>query len=199
MQEETVSELKAIIEGDNVVFENIFRKYYHLLCQYCQGIIPEQEKVEDIVQDVFVYLWSNHKTIHINTSLKNYLYTSVRHGALRELRRLNSVEKHSEQLTEFIEYLQQTEYSEDEVEEIEHVKLILNELSPRGRSIFLMSCVEEKSYKEIAVELNISVNTVKTHISNVYRIIKEKTKGKSSLILFVCNSLSYMWYKNLSR
>ena len=105
MQEETVSELKALIEGDAIVFENVFRKYYHLLCKYCQGIIPEPEKVEDIVQDVFVYLWNNHKTIHINASLKNYLYTSVRHGAQRELRRLNSVEKHSARLTEFIEYL----------------------------------------------------------------------------------------------
>ena len=76
MQEETVSELKALIEGDAIVFENVFRKYYHLLCKYCQGIIPEPEKVEDIVQDVFVYLWNNHKTIHINASLKNYLYTS---------------------------------------------------------------------------------------------------------------------------
>ena len=162
MQEETVSELKALIEGDAIVFENVFRKYYHLLCKYCQGIIPEPEKVEDIVQDVFVYLWNNHKTIHINASLKNYLYTSVRHGAQRELRRLNSVEKHSARLTEFIEYLQQTEYSEEEIEEIEHVKLILNKLS---------------------------VNTVKTHISNAYRIIKEKTQRGSSLILLVCNLL----------
>ena len=197
MQEETVSELKAIIEGDTIVFENVFRKYYHLLCKYCQGIIPEPEKVEDIVQDVFVYLWNNHKTIHINTSLKNYLYTSVRHGALRELRRLNSVEKHSARLTEFIEYLQQTEYSEEEIEEIEHVKLILNKLSPRSRSIFLMSCVEEKTYKQIAVELNISVNTVKTHISNVYRIIKEKTQRRSSLILLACNLLNNISNKYL--
>ena len=99
------------------------------------------------------------------------------------------MEKHSARLTEFIEYLQQTEYSEEEIEEIEHVKLILNKLSPRSRSIFLMSCVEEKTYKQIAAELNISVNTVKTHISNAYRIIKEKTQRGSSLILLVCNLL----------
>ncbi len=195
MEEETISELKALIEGDIVVFEDIFRKYYSLLCKYCQGIIPEPDKVEDIVQDVFVYLWNNHKTIHITTSLKNYLYTSVRHGALRELRRLNSMEKHSARLTEFIEYLQQTEYSEDEVEEIEQVKLILNNLSPKSRTIFLMSCLEDKTYKQIAEELNISVNTVKTHLSNVYRVIKEKTQSKSSLILVVCYLLNNMQNK----
>ena len=195
MEEETISELKALSKGDIVVFEDIFRKYYSLLCKYCQGIIPEPDKVEDIVQDVFVYLWNNHKTIHITTSLKNYLYTSVRHGALRELRRLNSMEKHSARLTEFIEYLQQTEYSEDEVEEIEQVKLILNNLSPKSRTIFLMSCLEDKTYKQIAEELNISVNTVKTHLSNVYRVIKEKTQSKSSLILVVCYLLNNMQNK----
>ena len=184
MEEETISELKALIEGDIVVFEDIFRKYYSLLCKYCQGIIPEPDKVEDIVQDVFVYLWNNHKTIHITTSLKNYLYTSVRHGALRELRRLNSMEKHSARLTEFIEYLQQTEYSEDEVEEIEQVKLILNNLSPKSRTIFLMSCLEDKTYKQIAEELNISVNTVKYHIKNALAFLQKRMAGYLKLLVW---------------
>ena len=176
---------KAILEGDTVAFEELFKRNYPSLCNYCQGIVTEHDKAEDIVQDVFVYLWNNRSSIDIKVSLKHYLYSSVRHGALKVLKRQLMEQRHSPLLTEFIENLQHSEYSEEEVVEIEQMKKALASLPQQCRNVFLMSCVDEKTYKQIAEELNISVNTVKTHITKAYRIIRGNFQNTSQILMFI--------------
>ena len=174
-----------VLEGNTAAFEELFKRNYQALCNYCQGIVAEHDKAEDIVQDVFVYLWNNRSCIDIKVSLKHYLYSSVRHGALKVLKRQLMEQRHSPLLVEFIANLQQTEYTEEEVIEIEKMKKALASLPQQCRNIFLMSCVDEKSYKQIAEELNISVNTVKTHITKAYRIIRCYFKNTSQLLVFI--------------
>lgn len=176
---------KAILEGDTVAFEELFKRNYHALCNYCQGIVTEHDKAEDIVQDVFVYLWNNRSSIDIKVSLKHYLYSSVRHGALKVLKRQLMEQQHSPLLTEFIENLQHSEYSEEEVVEIEQMKKALASLPKQCRNVFLMSCVDEKPYKQIAEELNISINTVKTHITKAYRIIRGNFQNVNQILMFI--------------
>jgi RNA polymerase sigma-70 factor len=176
---------KAILEGDTVAFEELFKRNYQSLCNYCQGIVTEHDKAEDIVQDVFVYLWNNRSSIDIKVSLKHYLYSSVRHGALKVLKRQLMEQRHSPLLTEFIENLQHSEYSEEEVVEIEQMKKALASLPQQCRNVFLMSCVDEKPYKQIAEELNISVNTVKTHITKAYRIIRGNFRNINQILMFI--------------
>ena len=60
----------------------------------------------------------------------------------------------------------------------------MRELPQQCLKVFLMSSLEEKKYTEIAVELGISVNTVKSHITKAYRLIRAKTNGDISVILY---------------
>ena len=117
-----------VLEGNTAAFEELFKRNYQALCNYCQGIVAEHDKAEDIVQDVFVYLWNNRSCIDIKVSLKHYLYSSVRHGALKVLKRQLMEQRHSPLLAEFIANLQQTEYTEEEVIEIEKMKKALASL-----------------------------------------------------------------------
>ena len=82
------------------------------------------------------------------------------------------VRKHNPKLTEFIEYLLHSEYPIEKEQEIERIKAIMQELPPQCLKVFMLSAIEEKKYTEIADELSISVNTVKTHISKAYRLIR---------------------------
>ena len=89
-------------------------------------------------------------------------------------------------LTEFIENLQCSDYSEEEVQRIEQIKEVLQTLPSQCRVVFTMSCLDGKKYKEIAEELGISVNTVKSHIMKAYRDIRARVGGESSpLLLFI--------------
>ena len=185
-------ELKAIKEGYTKSFELLFRKYYQGLCNYCMGILGDAEKTEDVVQDAFVYLWENRRRINIKTSLKSYLYQSVRHGALKVIRSQTLEQRHISRLTEFIEYLEQSEFSEEELSGLQKVEQAIEELPSQCKSVFLMSLVDEKSYKQIADELVISLNTVKTHISKAYRLIREKAQNYKNISLLI-----WLYYKRL--
>ena len=187
------TELRNIIEGQIGSFELLFRKYYQVLCHYCMGILDDAKKTEDVVQDTFVYLWENRRKINIKTSLKSYLYQSVRHGALKVIRSRALEQRHLPYLTEFIKYLERSEFSEDELDRLREVEQAIDELPPSCKNVFLMSVVDRKSYKEIAGELGISLNTVKTQVSKAYRLIRGKVRDRKSLFLFIWLRVIRSW------
>lgn len=185
MDKERLVNLKNNQRGDPETIEQLFRLYYNPLCNYCQGIVDTVEAAEDIVQDVFVYLWDHRNSIDMTISIKAYLYTAVRNGALKFLRKQAMEQAHSPRLTEFITYLQELKFPEQEHLYIEKIRQALNELPNQCRTIFLMNCLEGKKYKEIATELDISVNTVKTQLSRAYSSIRKKVGIKGTLLLFL--------------
>lgn len=175
----------AVARDDRNAFERLFRRYYRLLCDYGRSILGDRELAEDVVQEVFIYFWNNREVIHIQMSVKAYLYTAVRHGALNVLKKQLIERKHNPQLTEFVEFLQTSEYSDEEQEEINRIRQVMAELPKQCLKVFLMSAVDGKKYQEIADELDISINTVKTHVSKAYRLIRKKTSGDMPLVLLV--------------
>lgn len=166
-------------------FESLFRKYYKQLCQYAYGMLKNQEQSEDAVQDVFIYLWENRDNLDFHSSVRSYLFTCVRNRALRLLQQKSQEQRHDLRLTEFTEYLMNTEYTWEEEQEIEKIKEVMQELPQQCLKVFLMSSLEGKSYQNIADEMAISINTVKTHVKKAYRIIREKIQADMRLILYV--------------
>ena len=173
--------IKSLVDGDRKTFEALFHKYYSLLCDYALTYLEDANAAEDIVQDVFVYLWNHCKSIAITTSLKSYLYNSVKHSALNVLKHQAIVRKHSPLLVEFLGNLAKARRAFD---------LLPNQC----RVVFMMSCLEGKTYKEIADELHISVNTVKSHILKAYRDIRENVNRPVSpqvLFLAMCKYVGH--------
>ena len=60
------------VKGDQAM-EMLFKKYYTFLCRVLIRVIPDENLVEDLAQDVFLDVWRKRDTININTSLKSYL------------------------------------------------------------------------------------------------------------------------------
>ena len=166
-------------------FEMLFRELYEPLCRYGRGIVEDDTVCEDIVEDAFVYLWDNRETLVVNTSVKNYLYATVRHSALRYLKRQLVQETHAPRLSEFITYLQETEYSEEETLQLEEAEGILSSLPEQCRKVFWMNCVENKRYKEVAEELDITVNTVKTHMTRALKFLRDELQ-EDLIMLLLC-------------
>lgn len=175
----------AVQENDPFAFERIFRKYYKALCGYVLGILGDEGQAEDVVQEVFIYFWEHREELKVENSLRAYLYTSVRHRALKLLQKQALIQKHSSKLTEFVEYMLSTEYTFEEEKAISKMKEVLQELPQQCLKVFLMSNLEEKKYSEIADELGISINTVKSHITKAYRVIRQQIPLDLSTILLL--------------
>lgn len=159
--------------------------YYIPLCEYAVTILGEQMEAEDIVQDLFTYVWKNRYYINIEKSIKSYLFTSIRFRAINLLKHKMTERKHGILLTEFFSTLMNSGYSEEEIERINKIRKTLETLPDQCRKVFKMSCIDGMKYKEIADELNLSVNTVKSHIMKAYRDIRIQVGEKDSPILYI--------------
>ena len=60
----------------------------------------------------------------------------------------------------------------------DRLQSIMETLPPKCKEIFILGCVESMSYKEIAQQLDISVNTVKTQVKTAYKKIKDEFGGQ---------------------
>lgn len=154
------------------VYENHWLKLYlHLL-----KMVDDEDDAKDIVQEVFTNLWNNFDSVGINTSYSSYLYASVRNRAINYL-------AHKKVIVDYEKYQEsqlQSQYSNSpdvfliEKELAHQINSEIDSLPPKMAVIFRKSRLENKSYKEIAEELEIAENTVKKQVSRALRLMREK-------------------------
>ena len=77
--------IRAVAEGDQAAFEQLFFEYHQPLIRFAFGITRSKELSRDTVQDVFLKIWRNRKAWMVNKTLRVYLYQSVRNQALNLL------------------------------------------------------------------------------------------------------------------
>lgn len=82
-----------------------------------------------------------------------------------------------------LEAFDQNLFSEQDIEQI--ITKALNTLSPKCKEIFIMSKIEGKKQKQIAAELNISINTVETQIGIAYKKLRVELKNYLPLFIFL--------------
>lgn len=163
---DTRDELVELQQGNHKAFEFLFRKYYVLLCYEARSYILEKHIVEELVGDVFRWLWENRDTLEITTSIRAYLIKATHNACLSYLR------KNQLQYIELEEVKDKnTLFSLDESpldyvlsrELIERVDKAVKELPPQYKKVFELSRYKNLTYAEISVEMGVSVNAVKLY------------------------------------
>ena len=82
-----------------------------------------------------------------------------------------------------LEELDEGIFEKDDIEQL--LSRIINSLPEKCKSIFLKSKLEGKKQKEIAEEMNISINTVETQMGIAYKKLRNELKNHISLFLFL--------------
>ncbi len=166
-------------------FEALFREYFSPLTYYAIRYVKDDDMAKEIVQTVFLSLWERRYELHSDTPLRSYLFRAVHNRCMNYLR--DKAKFHSKDITE-IDYLLKLEMDGSdnyELHELE-VRIIneVNQLPPNCGRIFRLSRFEGKKYKEIAMELGVSVKTVEAQMSKALMILREKLKDFLLLIIF---------------
>lgn len=168
------SELLALLQQDNQpAFVFIYNKYWSELYRCAFKITANQETCEDVIHDVFLYLWNKRAAVQVK-SLKDYLYIAVKNRMLNAIRSeknlLKAVNVQPQPISS--ETLIEDEFNSKELSKI--YNLAIAELPERCRTILLMSRKEHLSNKEIALRLNISPKTVENQITIGLRQLRIK-------------------------
>ena len=183
--------IERLRNGDNEAYRALYARYYGLLCHAADRYLHDRFQAECIVENVIFNIWERREQINIRTSLRSYLAMSVRNASINYLR---SCYKRNEMLMshmadadrQWIESASTNALPTDDIINEETIAQVLSCLgSDECRKVFVKSRFESLSYKEIADELGISVNTVKYHMKNALaRIAKEYSSYFAFLALF---------------
>ncbi len=154
------------------VYENHWLKLYlHLL-----KMVDDEDDAKDIVQEVFANLWNNFDSVGINTSYSSYLYASVRNRAINYLAHKKVIVDHEkyQEAQPQAQHFNEPDVFLIEKELARQINSEIENLPPKMAIIFKKSRFENKSYKEIAEELEIAENTVKKQVSRALQLMREK-------------------------
>ena len=174
MEQEILDRLKNNDEG---AIRWLFATYFTPLAGVANRIVQDQDSAKDIVQDVFVRLWTHRNTLQITTSLQSYLRRSVVNASIDHRRRF--YEKNKEALDDFGEWIDESPLADRELREQDTKKQIseaISTLPERCRLIFVLSRYEELTYAQIATRLDISIKTVENQMSKALKILRKKLK-----------------------
>lgn len=158
--------LLQLSEGSESALQQLFYKYHHLIGAFVFKLTRSRELAEEIVQDVFLKLWTcRHSSLEIR-NLKSWLFTLSRNQALNALRS----QLKEKQAKEYLESLPISEsYSQEDLTQNDRFKQIdeaIRLLPPQQQKVFLMSRYQRLKYEEIAHKMNISRETVKSYLQN---------------------------------
>lgn len=165
--------LARIKKRDKEAFRYLYEYYFAKMVLFAESYLYDEEEAKDVVQDLFFHLWKNAGTLQIDTSVKAYLFTSVRNRCLNVIRDRKIRDEHNNKLFE-AQLFSETEDVVIDEDVYRRLHEALNSLPDKCREVILLKVWEGKKNKEIAEQLNIAETTVKTQVQRAYRMLRER-------------------------
>lgn len=178
---------------DRKKFEELFREHFVHLCNFAGQYVSDHDAAKDITQKVFINLWENRDKIDVRQSVISYLFTSVKNRSLNYLRDHKKYRSRILDLDCSDVELSIPEESMEMEDLRRRIRATLDLLPEKCRVVFEMSRYEDKKYREIAEELNISQKTVEAHMSKAIKSLREQLKEYIHLLWIVTIIDIFIW------
>ncbi|KEO71882.1 sigma-70 family RNA polymerase sigma factor [Anditalea andensis] len=163
-------------------FNAVFEEHWEVLYKAAYSRIQDQAVVEDMLQDIFIDLWSRRDSIIIRSTLKAYLLTAVKYRVLKFLHQKNQYYIRDIQGLDFVNATEEEVHPFDLL--YERLEVVLQKLPEKNRLIFKLSKLEGYSTQEIADKLDISSQTVHNHLTKSMKIIRTELSDATPLLLY---------------
>ncbi|MDR1609994.1 MAG: RNA polymerase sigma-70 factor [Candidatus Symbiothrix sp.] len=164
----------------SLVFETYHRYLYVLACRY----LMSESYAEDAVQYTFMRLWEGRETFDYRKGIRNLLFTILKNYILNEIRHNNLVFQKNYELAQLSEEME-TDFLNDleDADFKSHLHKLIDRLTPQKREVCLLKIQQGMSNQEIADAMNISVPTVKSHYTQVIKILRSQI---DKILLAIC-------------
>lgn len=161
---------------DKIGFEQLFEAYRDELCHFIYFKSGDIQVAEDIVHDTFLKIWEVRNTVRSDTA-RALLYTIASNQFSNRYKRQKLDLKFRQSI--FDGYSFETPEFEMEVKEFDgKLQRVLSELNEKSRIVFLMNRIDQLTYNEIAIRLNISVKAVEKRMKKALEYLHKKIEQK---------------------
>ncbi len=179
--------LLSVAAGDGSAFEQLFDAYWDHIYQVAFTLTKSRETARDIVQEIFIKIWLLREELPQKDNFPNFLFIVARNHILDELRRKVKEDPFADQLQAWfrqspLQADQQLLYHESQA----LIHQAVSNLTEQQRQVYLLTRENGWSQEEIAQHLQVSKNTVKTHMTRALTAIREFLANHAQGILLAC-------------
>jgi RNA polymerase sigma-70 factor, ECF subfamily len=159
-------------------FEALVRAWAKPLVGFASALLRSQADGEEVVQDLFVWIWDHRFEWQVQGALGAYLFRSVRNRAVSRMRHEEVEERFHRRLAASERRASEPVWSPAEQavtagELSSAIDAAIGNLSDRCREVFLLNRQQGLSYPQIAATLQISVKTVEIHMSRALSALRQ--------------------------
>lgn len=174
-------------------YSKVYAIYFPKLVRFSEAYILSRQDAENIVQDVFLYLWEHWEVMEELKNLNAFLFTLVKNRCIDFLRRqakgrhlpITDLQEKEIQLKLYaLQSFDENNLPETDMET--RITSAIDSLPKKCREIFVLSRLEGLRHKEIAARLNISTNTIEGQIAIALRKLRKEFMGSPPPPVNVC-------------
>lgn len=159
--------------GDSAAFESLFRAYHPPMCAFAMRMIGSTDVAEDLVQEVFLYVWRHRESVQIRSAPRVYLYSALRHAALRYLRHERVVRRNTaETISIFDRPSRPTDARLLSAETLTLIRAAIGRLPERCRLVYTLHREQGLTYAEIAEVMQTSPKTVDVQMGRALKALR---------------------------
>jgi RNA polymerase sigma-70 factor (ECF subfamily) len=178
--------LRCLQQGDEQAFEQIYLRYASDLVGFAAGRVQSLAEAKDIIQEVFLSLWTRRSEINITRSIRSYLYAAARYKIIDHIRKNMQRGYYVNLLASLSRDGENTIYDDLIYKEMDGIiDGAIDQLPSRTREVFLMSRKRHLSVREIAQQLDLSEQTVKNQLSAALKRLRPLMQNLAPLIVLL--------------
>jgi RNA polymerase sigma-70 factor (ECF subfamily) len=178
--------LELLRTDDRNAFTELYNRYWDKTFAVAMHRLDDEHEAEEVVQEVFLSIWLRRASLELTHTLATYLSTAVKYKVINHLARQYRKQLQIDELT--FSSPQTQDSTADWLHEKELRKQLdysISQLPEKCRIVFLLSREENKTYAEIAAELNISPKTVEAHMSKALSTLRQTLKVSLPVLLIL--------------
>jgi RNA polymerase sigma factor (sigma-70 family) len=169
--------------GDDSCFKEIYDLYHYKVFCFVKKYTSQLADSEDVTQNVFIHLWKYRTKLDPNVDLEAVLFKTSKQEISKWYKKQNRIfSVENDQLIKELDTAPELE--EDISMKLEKIEYLLNQIPEKRRKIFNLHKFEDRSYKEIAEEMNMSPSAVANQISKTLQFLKKNSVKNHELYWF---------------
>jgi len=166
---------KEFRNGDLTAYAVIYKRYFFVLYKYGKKMCHDHELIKDCIQDLFIKIWNNRENLRDTTSIKYYLFTSLKRKLLDTLETPHmKFATDKEILDDDLVEMADFSYEEETPSNWKNIAKAMTQLSAHQQKLLKLKFSENLTNKEIAEELGITIQSVYNAVFKALKSIRKQ-------------------------
>lgn len=168
---------KKLAEGNTSAFEELFRMYHNELCHYILAILKDEDEAKEVAQQCFVNLWEKREDLPELKSIKSYLFRAAYNECINRFNHNKIKEKFASEESYYLESVFLADFENTFAPNLgQKIKTAVDTLPRKNKEVFELRYFRGFDTQEVSDQLGITPRTVETHISNAFKLLRDKLK-----------------------